>query len=124
MELKFKDHLEMMKRGLKNVPNIIEANVNYYMDTFGALPQDKKEEAERRYAICKSCPLNSENWSKTGAYETTRTDLHCTVCQCTIEKKVMSFNESCGLDNIVDLLNPDGSKVLYNWKKLWGPYEN
>lgn len=113
---------EMMKRGMKNISNVVDGNFNYYLDKFGGLSKTKKAEAERRYEICSSCPFNSKNAPKHGFYETERTDEHCSVCLCPIEKKVMAFDEQCGLSYVTNLVDQNGNKILTNWKPKWFEY--
>ena len=39
----FKEYLTMVGNGLKNLPNVVEGNINYYKDQFGILEEDKKQ---------------------------------------------------------------------------------
>lgn len=117
----FKEYLDAVYNGLKNLPNVVEGNINYYKNEFGALSLDKKTEAERRYTICHTCPFNSLNAKS--FYPTQRTDEHCGVCKCPIEKKVMSFNERCGLSHITDLRDAEGREIVSGWIPLWESYE-
>lgn len=112
----------MIVKGMGNMQNILEANLNYYKNLFGALPEDQKQEAERRYSICSSCPFNSRNATTIGFYETSRIDEHCSVCSCPIEKKVMSFHEQCGLSHATGMKDENGNTVFYGWKPLWYEY--
>lgn len=116
------DKLHMIKKGMNNLSNVIEGNINYYKDYFGALPENQKQEAERRYSICSTCPFNSLNATRIGFYETSRIDEHCSVCSCPIEKKVMSFNERCGLSYATELKDEKNNPILYGWKPLWYEY--
>lgn len=120
-----KDRYDMMKRGMKNISSVVEGVSNSWLDNFGLLDEDKKQEAERRYAICKQCPFNSLNakQSPVGWYTNTREDEHCTACGCLIDKKVMSFDERCGLANINSLVYSDGSSAVYGWETLWKEYK-
>ena len=125
MKSLFKEYLTMVGNGLKNLPNVVEGNINYYKDQFGILEEDKKQEAERRYKICLDCPFNSANAVKIGFYETQRDNAHCSVCKCPLEKKVMSFDENCGLSYIQEVKDEHGNTVsgLEGFKPMWTVYE-
>ena len=120
---KFNEYLIMVHKGLQNLPNVVEANINYYKNAFGALPQDEKDEAERRYNICLGCPFMSERAKAANFYPTERTDQHCSVCKCPIEKKVMSFNERCGLSLLTELRDTEGREIVSGWTPLWEIYK-
>lgn len=126
----FAEKLEMVKRGMDNLPNVIAGNFNYYLDVFGALDEGKKAEAERRYSICRECPFNSYAAKKElpsagiSFYPTLRTDEHCSACKCPIEKKVMAFDEKCGLSYITELRDVNGNEVIAGWQPLWTEYKN
>lgn len=124
MKSLFKEYLTMIHNGINNLPNVIEGNINYYKDQFGVLPEDEKQEAERRYNICITCPFQSENAVKLNFYDTKREGSHCSVCKCPIEKKVMSFNEECGLSFIKETKDEHGNTIsgLEGFKPLWGIY--
>ncbi len=117
------DKFAMVKKGLENISNVVEGNLNYYADQFGLLDVDKKEEADRRYEICKRCPFISQTAVVHDFYTTDRTDEHCSVCLCPIEKKVMSMEEECGLSYLTNLVNQNGDKILHGWKIKWNKYE-
>lgn len=120
----FGEYLVAVRKGLENLPNVIEGNKNFYLDAFGVLPEDQKQEADRRYAICKTCPFNSINAKGIGFYPTNRIDEHCSVCKCPIEKKVMSFNEQCGLSYLTNLVDGSGRAIVDGWVPLWYEYNN
>lgn len=115
----FGDYINMLSRGVDNLPAVIQATVNQVKDSWGLLPLEQKEEAERRFSICSDCPFNSFNAQEKGFYENTRTDFHCSVCGCTIDRKVMAFDESCGLSTLIPLTYADGRKVVHGWKLKW-----
>lgn len=122
---KIKDYTHAVKRGLRNATNVFEGNLNRVRANIGILPEDQKEEAERRFNICVDCPFNSFNASERGFYDTHRTDLHCSLCACPIESKVMAFNERCGLSVLTYTTNEQGQQVsgLYGFNKpLWTEY--
>lgn len=127
----------------------MNANLNYYSDLFGTLPEDQKDEAQRRLSICNSCPFNSKNaqfiddkGNTHSHYNSTRSDEHCTCCGCPIEKKIFSFNEKCGLSYLTELKTTEvndengnkitqltsihdtrsGHPLVYNWQPLWTEY--
>lgn len=141
---RLKDTYDMLRKGVKNIDNVVSSNINYYKDVFGALPEHQKDEAQRRLAICTNCPFNSKNSKFIDAegnehshYNSTRTDEHCTACGCPIEKKIFSFNEKCGLSYITELKTiqennqtiltsthdtREGHPLVYNWQPLWLEY--
>ena len=126
----FEEKLEMVRKGMQNPLNVIAGNFNYYLDAFGALDKGKKAEAERRYAICKVCPFMSSNAKQVipeagiSFYPTNRDDEHCGACKCPIEKKVMAFDEKCGLSYLTELRDVNGNEVIGGWQPLWTEYKN
>ena len=52
---------------------------------------------EDRMAICRTCPMFSENRKQEG-YKTARKDEHCTACGCPLIAKTKSLSSRCPLD--------------------------
>ena len=107
----FKEYLTMAANGAKNFSNVVEGNFNLLKDRLNLLPQDQQDEADRRFSICNDCPFNSVNAVKNGWYETQRIDLHCSICSCPLEAKVLAFDDKCGMSN------------LSGWKIRWDVYK-
>lgn len=121
----FKEYLHMAKEGMKNISNVAEGNFNMLIDSVGLLPQDQQDEADRRYAICKTCPFMSANANGIGFYDTQRIEQHCSLCKCPIEAKVMAFNDSCGLNIIQETRDENGNHIsgIVGYKVLWDVYK-
>lgn len=117
------EYIRMGIKGAKNLPNVVQGNWNLLKDNLGLLPEDQKQEAERRFLICQSCPFNSVNSAKSGFYHTERSELHCSVCKCPVEAKVMAMNDKCGLSLIVDINNDHGNQYIDGYKILWESYD-
>lgn len=104
-----------------NYKGIIEGIKNTALDAFNLLPKSNKELIEKRVAICKSCPFNSENaktsleWSmlfydtlseedkaniklEDLHYDSMRFDLHCSLCACNIDLKTKCIECKCGIE--------------------------
>lgn len=54
-----------------------------------------KSVSEGRMVICKECHYYSENRKKDGKYSTSRPDVHCTNCGCTLAAKTKCLSCSC-----------------------------
>lgn len=54
-----------------------------------------KSVSESRMAICKECHYYSENRKKDGKYSTSRPDVHCTNCGCTLAAKTKCLSCNC-----------------------------
>ncbi|GAB3975884.1 hypothetical protein GCM10028806_34440 [Spirosoma terrae] len=117
-------------QGAKNIDNVLEARWNKALQTAGELDPQKAAEADRRMALCQGCPFNSLN-AKTspefdalfgGHYFTNRSDqdLHCSICSCDIDYKVLSFrtDNMCGL-SYYNQNNPGNSQPL-KWEAFAG----
>lgn len=89
-----KDYSHMIKKGVSNFKNVLEAGGNILLDNFNLLPEDKKRVAQERYEACMSCPFMSKHATEFGIYDSKISITHCSICKCTIEGKVMSFDES------------------------------
>ena len=92
------DYLNVFLKGLTNIPNITEGWVNSVKDKLNLLPQRDRDIANQRLVICNNCPFNSEKAKANLEYKTSLDYYHCSSCKCPIDKKVFSFNESCGLE--------------------------
>jgi hypothetical protein len=53
---------------------------------------------EERMKICNGCSYNSENRKKTGKFTSSRPDVHCTSCGCTLSAKTVCLSCSCPLE--------------------------
>lgn len=120
---KLTEYFELASKGAKNIDKVLEGRFNKALDNFGLLNEEKKEEAEKRMAICLDCPFNSVHarnskefteWylegfkNSTGKdsevtdpyYFTNRSDkdLHCCWCSCDIDAKVLSMESNCGIE--------------------------
>lgn len=97
----------MYVAGVKHLDKVLESRWNKQKQEMGILDPAVEKEAERRYAICLSCPYMSENAKSSTEYKalygqsytTTRSadDLHCGICLCPLEYKTMSMESMCGL---------------------------
>lgn len=54
-----------------------------------------KSVSESRLTICKECHYYSENRKKDGKYSSSRPDVHCTNCGCTLAAKTKCLSCSC-----------------------------
>lgn len=108
------EYIELAKKGVNNLPNVIEGNLNNFKAGLGILSEELKEEAERRYLICNACPFHSRNAKEAGFYKAEREDEHCSVCKCPLGAKVKAFDDVCGL---VLLKNVQG------YEPLWEEYK-
>lgn len=121
---KFSEYFNLYAHGLTQADVVIAARWNKAVDAVGLLDDDVKTEAERRLAICETCPFNSVNaqhsqeftefyraaMRKRGTpmeyplvpkYQTNRadSDLHCSWCGCDIDSKVLGMEGNCGIEN-------------------------
>lgn len=114
------ERLELLKKGLKNFDKVVEGVWNN--SDFANLSQEKKDVIAERLSICGECPYNSINAKASEEYfalfgkhyETTRNDLHCSMCGCLIKAKVASLSSSCGLE-IYNSKHKDNKQSL-KWK--------
>ena len=95
---KMNDYLNVLKKGLSNIPNITQGWINSVKDKFDILSPELKEVANKRIGICNGCPFNSEAAKANLGYDTSLDYYHCSSCKCPIDKKVFSFAENCGLE--------------------------
>lgn len=138
---KFKEYFNLYKHAITDIDKVIASRWNKALDAVGKLDEDKKQEAERRLAICLECPFNSvkaktsaeftefyrEAMRKAGTpveyplvpmYSTNRDDkdLHCAWCGCDIDAKVLSMDSKCGIENYNEVYN-------MNKPLKWDSYE-
>lgn len=85
-----------------------------------------KSVSESRMVICKECHYYSENRKKDGKYSTSRPDVHCTNCGCTLAAKTKCLSCSCPMkywkalmtddqyDEIRNTLEDDGTEQANN----------
>ncbi len=119
------EYAKMYSHGLTEIDKVLASQFNKALDQFDLLPEGKKKESERRFQICEDCPFNSTNaqWSEEyrdlyGYYDaTSRADLHCSICGCPVENRVLSMDSSCGLIEW-NLQNPTRTQPL-----KWDKYE-
>lgn len=120
---KLSEYLALIPRGIKNVPQILEAITNQTKMEFGLLSNDKQDIIIGRRMICATCPYMSKN-AKNGfiidnrerqLYKTDREDEHCIWCGCKISTKTSSLDSNCG----IELYNEEyGADVPLKWSKI------
>ena len=101
---KLGEYLALIPRGMKNVPQILEAVTNQVKMELGTLPKEKQEVIIGRRMICATCPYMSKNAvkgyeieGKSDIYETDRDDEHCIWCGCPIASRTASLEMVCRL---------------------------
>lgn len=112
-----KDYINVLKKGLSNIPNITEGWTNSFLKDYNLLPEHLKVIAEQRLSKCIECPFNSDNAKKELEYNTTLDYFHCSSCKCPINKKVYAFGESCGLEWFMFHANDDDQKHILEYYK-------
>ena len=79
---------------------------------------DMKEQikavSESRMAICKECHYYSENRKKDGKYTTSRPDVHCTNCGCTLAAKTKCLSCNCPMKYWKALMTDDQYDEIRN----------
>jgi len=120
---KLSEYLALIPRGIKNIPQILEAVSNQTKMEFGMLSNDKQEIIIGRRMICATCPYMSKNAVKgfvidnrqRQLYKTDRQDEHCIWCGCKTSTKTSSLDSNCG----IELYNEEfGTDVLLKWSKI------
>jgi len=103
---KLGEYLALVPRGIKNVPQILEAVTNQVKMELGKLPKEKEEIIIGRRLICATCPYMSKNAvngyeieGKSAKYETDRNDDHCIWCGCPVSSRTASLEMHCGIHN-------------------------
>jgi hypothetical protein len=85
------EYLALVPRGIKNLPQILEAVTNQVKMEMGALPKEKQDIIVGRRLICATCPYMSR--------KTDRDDDHCIWCGCPIASRTASLEMNCGIQN-------------------------
>lgn len=120
---KLSEYLALIPRGIKNVPQILEAVSNQTKMEFGMLSNDKQDIIIGRRMICATCPYMSKNAVKgfvidnrqRQLYKTDREDEHCIWCGCKTSTKTSSLQSNCG----IELYNEEyGADVPLKWNKI------
>lgn len=100
------EYLALVPRGIKNLPQILEAVTNQVKMEMGSLPKEKQDIIVGRRLICATCPYMSRNAvkgyeinGKTDVYKTDRDDDHCIWCGCPIASRTASLEMNCGIQN-------------------------
>lgn len=118
---KLSEYLALVPRGIKNLPQILEAVTNQVQMEMGTLPKESKDIIIGRRLICATCPYMSRNAvkgyeidGKTDVYNTDRDDDHCIWCGCPISSRTASLEMNCGIQNY----NHENKKDLpLKWKE-------
>ena len=120
---KLSEYLALIPRGIKNLPQILEAVATQTKMEFGMLPDEKQEIIIGRRMICATCPYMSKNAKKgfvidnreRQLYKTDREDEHCIWCGCKTSTKTSHFQSKCG----IDIYNQEyGTNVPLKWDKI------
>jgi hypothetical protein len=120
---KLSEYLALIPRGIKNIPQILEAVSNQTKMEFGMLSNDKQEIIIGRRMICATCPYMSKNAVKgfvidnrqRQLYKTDRQDEHCIWCGCKTSTKTSSLQSNCG----IEFYNEEyGADVPLKWIKI------
>lgn len=103
---KLGEYLALIPRGIKNIPQILEAVTNQARMEFGTMPKETQDIIIGRRMICSTCPYMSSNavngyeiQGKKDKYVTDRNDEHCIWCGCPILTRTASLDSKCGIDN-------------------------
>ncbi len=125
---KLQARLSVLWKGLKNADKVIEAMITQIKMEDGSLSEDKVEEILRRRLICSECPFMSEN-AKTSQeyldifgknYIPELSYKHCSLCECTIDRKTACLSCNCGIQNY----NDEHKDKQLNLKPKWTTYES
>lgn len=102
---KIGEYLSLIPRGIKNVPQILEAVTNQARMELGVMPKEKQDIIIGRRMLCATCPYMSVNAvngyeieGKIEKYQTDRNDEHCIWCGCPIQTRTASLDSKCGLE--------------------------
>ena len=102
---KLSEYLSLIPRGIKNVPQILEAVTNQTKMEFGMLSKERQEIIIGRRLICATCPYMSNNAvkgyvidGKSDTYKTDRNDDHCIWCGCPVSTRTASLESRCGIE--------------------------
>ena len=106
------NYLNLIKKGIKNLPNVTEGYINALKAEFDLLDENTKQIADKRLEICLECPFNSDNAINIGYENKDKVKtLHCSSCGCFIKKKIFSMDSNCGLENF--MINPQDENVKH-----------
>ena len=120
----FKEYVNMSLKGLKNFNKVLEGVKNEAAQKFKTLSEEKKEIISSRMDICLNCPYSSGN-AKTSTeykkltgqhYDTSRPELHCSLCGCVTTFKVASLSSDCGIADW-NLKNP-AKQLPLKWQAI------
>lgn len=124
---KFEETWNYFKSGVKHFPQVIESRINKAKADFGKLSPVYQQEAERRLGICMSCPFNSSNAPFSPEYKSLfgtsymthrdQADIHCAICGCDLDYKVLGFTGACGLLDY-NLSHPENKQEL-KWSAFY-----
>ena len=102
---KLSEYLSLIPRGIKNVPQILEAVTNQTKMEFGMLSKERQDIIIGRRMICATCPYMSKNAvngfvieGNKDIYKTDRDDDHCIWCGCPVSTRTASLDSRCGLE--------------------------
>jgi hypothetical protein len=102
---KLGEYLALIPKGMKNIPQILEAVTNQTRMELGAIPKETQEIIVGRRMICATCPFMSKNAvngyeieGNRHKYNTDRDDEHCIWCGCPISTRTASLESRCGLE--------------------------
>jgi hypothetical protein len=120
----FKEYVTMSLKGLKNFDKVLEGMKNETANTFKTLSKEKKEIISARMDICLDCPFSSGNAKTSNEYkeltgnnyESSRSELHCSLCGCVTTFKVASLSSSCGIEDW-NLNNP-AKQLPLKWQAI------
>lgn len=113
------EYLALIPRGMKNIPQILEAITNQARMEFSSISNQAREEIIGRRVLCATCPYMSRNAvkgyeidGKWDVYTTDRTDEHCIWCGCPTSTRTASLTSKCGIE-IYNFEN--GKQVPLKW---------
>ena len=102
---KLSEYMALIPRGMKNIPQILEAVTNQTRMELGILSPEKEAIIIGRRMICATCPYMSKNVKgfveiegMHEQYHTDRNDEHCVWCGCPTSTRTSSLDSRCGLE--------------------------
>lgn len=112
---KIKEYIKLLPKAIANIDKVAEGFINDVKLEHGMLTQEEQEIIAGRRLICQECPYNSKKAQELGIYKTDRTDYHCSLCGCLINKKTAALTENCGIE-AYNFDNPN-NKLPLKWEK-------
>jgi hypothetical protein len=115
------EYLEMVKNGVKNRDQIIEAMRNAAKikeERTDEISDEEVAEIMRRKEICAGCRFNSRNAKVQRNYNSSLPFEHCTLCKCRIgydDSKEYCLTCNCGI-LVWNNNNPDLPPMELKWK--------